>query len=298
MVEKRALGKGLSSLLPIGNKSDNSNKVYFECPIEDVVPNEGQPRKLFDKAAIDELAQSIQEKGIIQPLIVRKLGGGKFELIAGERRLRASLQLGLEKVPVIIKDVDDQESLELALIENIQRRDLNPVEEALAYKELMGRYQYTQDELAKRLGRDRSTIANMLRLLKLPESIRASIISGQLSMGHARALLAIEDREMQAHIADEVIKNGLSVRDIENLVSQHKAIEEKNEAAEVTGVAKVNVAEKVVQINQRYKLVQEELRKNLKTQVEVKSSGKKGKIVVHFYNDDDFNRLYDVLMQS
>src|SRR3989338_4418787 len=195
MQERRALGKGLSSLIPIGSRSEPASKDYLECPIEYIIPNQNQPRKLFDKGALDELAASIEERGILQPLLVRRLGCGKYELIAGERRFRAAQQLHFDKVPVVIKDVESQESLELALIENLQREDLNPIEEALAYKELLNQYQYTQDELAKRLGRDRSTITNMLRLLKLPEGIREHIILGKISMGHARAILGIENHD-------------------------------------------------------------------------------------------------------
>src|SRR3990167_8422378 len=197
MEEKRALGRGLSSLIPLVSRSDSASKNSLEIPLEDVVPGHNQPRKLFDSNAIDELAASIHEKGILQPVIVRRLGGGKYELIAGERRFRAAQRLKLEKIPAVVKDVEPEETLEIALIENLQRRDLNPIEEALAYQDLLEKYQYTQDELAKRLGRDRSSIANTLRLLRLPEGVRAYVISGKISMGHARAILAIEDRELQ-----------------------------------------------------------------------------------------------------
>ena len=293
MEERRALGRGLSSLIPIGIRSEVS-KVYMECPLGDVVPNINQPRKLFDKSAIDELAASIEEKGILQPLIVRALGGGKYELIAGERRYRAAKQLHLEKVPVIIKDVDANETLELALIENIQRQDLNPVEEALAFKELISKYQYTQDELAKRVGKDRSSIANTLRLLKLPEDVRAYIIAGKITMGHARALLAVEDTQLQQKLADEVIKNDLSVREIENWAKKFKEAEEK--AAEKKEKLEVKEVETSISDNHsRYKGLEEALRKALATKVEIKSSGARGKLVIYYSSEDDLNRLFQDL---
>lgn len=292
MQERRALGKGLSSLIPIGNRQDNASRAYLECPIEDIIPNQNQPRKLFDKQAIDELAASIEEKGILQPLIVRRLGGGKYELIAGERRLRAAKKLNLEKIPVIIKEVESEETLELALIENIQREDLNPIEEALAYKELLGKYQYTQDELAKRLGRDRSSVANTLRLLKLPEGIRAYIISGQISMGHARALLGMEDRDVQQKVADEIIKNELSVRDIENWMRRFKERRgQKDKSPESTEGESPSVAPPVSQYNS----LEAQLKDILKTRVKIKSSGDKGKIIINFHSPDELDRLFQII---
>lgn len=225
MSEKKALGKGLESLISMGSKKGSgsgSDREYFECEIENIVPNPNQPRKLFAKEALDELSASILEKGIIQPLLVTPLGGGKFELIAGERRYRASKQAGLSKVPVIVKDADESTRLELALIENIQRQDLNPIEEALAYKELLSKHQYTQDELAKQLGKDRSSIANSLRLLKLPDKIRDYLINDKISMGHARAILSIDHKELQIQVADDIIENNLSVREVEILTKKLK----------------------------------------------------------------------------
>ena len=288
MQERRALGKGLSSLIPIGNRSEGGSKNYFECPIEDIIPNQNQPRKLFDKVSLDELAASIEEKGILQPLIVRRMGGGKYELIAGERRFRAATQIHLEKVPVVVKEVESNEILELALIENLQREDLNPIEEALAYKELIGQYQYTQDELAKRLGKDRSTIANMLRLLKLPEGVRAHIISGQISMGHARAILGVENRELQQTIAGEIIKNELSVREIENWIRRIK-----DEGPEEAAPAIKVVADPV---ENPFRNMEEELRKILKTRVQVKSKGERGKLIVHFHSADELNQIFQTIV--
>lgn len=293
MQERKALGKGLSSLIPLGSRApEQVNRNYFECALNDLVPSQNQPRKLFDKSTLDELAASIEEKGILQPLIVRTLGGGKYEIIAGERRLRAAQSLHLEKIPVIVKEVDDQETLELALIENLQREDLNPVEEALAYKELLSKYQYTQDELAKRIGKDRSSIANTLRLLKLPDGIRGHIISGQISMGHARALLAIEDHDIQKKVAERIIQNDLSVREIEDLVRKLKD-EPTSYPAEISET----VSAPPVMNSSTFGPVEEELKKKLKTKIQIKSSGNKGKILIHFHSLEELNRLIDWMMK-
>lgn len=291
MNERKALGKGLSSLIPLGSKSDNQ-KNLLNCPLDDLIPNPNQPRKLFDKNHIDELAASIEEKGVLQPLLVRPIGGGKYEIIAGERRFRAAKSLGLETVPVVIKDVDEQETLEMALIENLQRQDLNPVEEALAFKELLGKFQYTQDELAKRIGKDRSSIANSLRLLKLPDEIRSNIINGALTMGHARALLGIDIPDIQKKVAQKIITENLSVRDIEDLVRQYKG-----QPSEDDEESSISVEEKnnLVSASADYKPLEEDLKKILKTKVKVKSSGSKGKIILNFSGSDELNRLVEIL---
>lgn len=285
MQERKALGKGLSSLIPMGMRSEAGSKDYFEVKLEDIVPNQNQPRKLFNKTAIDELAASIQEKGLLQPIIVRKLGGGKYEIIAGERRYRAAQQLHLEKIYVIVKEVQAEETLEIALVENLQRQDLNPIEEALAYRELLSKYQYTQDEVAKRIGRDRSSIANTIRLLKLPEKIRGHIISSKISMGHARTLLGIENPELQEKIADAIIDNDLSVREIENWVQKLKQERAAYEPSVGKKVKKPATAERP------YQNIEEELKKGLQTKVQIKGTGKKGRIIIHFHSNEDLNRL-------
>jgi len=294
--ERKALGKGLSSLIPLGAKSDNSKNSQMQIPLSDLVANPNQPRKLFDKSAIDELAASIEEKGILQPILVRPIGGGKYEIIAGERRFRASQSLGLDSVPVIIKDVDEQETLEMALIENLQRQDLNPIEEALAYKELLGKFQYTQDELAKHIGKDRSSIANSLRLLKLPDNIREQIISGALTMGHARALLGIDVPEIQKKVAEKIVGENLSVRDIEDLVRNFKA-------TPVQATDELNVDSDTDEQESsstgggpyNYRPLEEDLKKILKTKVKIKSSGRRGKLILTFVGIDELNRLVDIL---
>lgn len=293
--QKKALGKGLSSLIPMGgNRGDSGGKNYFECPIGDIIPNPNQPRKLFARESIDELAASIEEKGILQPLIVRKIGGGKYEIVAGERRFRAASQLGLEKVAVVVKDIEESEVLELALIENIQRQDLNPVEEALAYKELLTKHQYTQDELAKRLGKDRSTIANSLRLLKLPESIRVHLINNEISMGHARALLAIENKELQTQIAEDIVKNGLSVREVEDLTRKLRDGEITESAArEETQNAATRENE---EMPPRYLSVLTRMKDHLRKHVALKLKNGKGQIVLSFNDEAEFNEIAEKLL--
>jgi len=295
-MDKKVLGKGLGSLIPMGNRGngggDEGQKV-FECPIENVVPNQNQPRKLFNKEAIDELASSIDEKGVLQPLLVRDIGGGKYEIIAGERRYRASQLLQLPKIPVIVKNVEAQESMEIALIENLQREDLNPIEEALGYRDLISKYQYTQDELAKKLGKDRSSIANTLRLLKLTEEIRGHIISGKLSMGHARALLAVDDEEIQKKISDETIAQDLSVRQVEDLIRRYKEEGEKpvNQMIEEGGEHPVSQ-----ETNQNiFKNIEDEMKKILKTKVTIQTNtnGQKGKVVIHFHSREELDGLYE-----
>jgi ParB family chromosome partitioning protein len=222
---RTALGKGLASLIPQAGRQTvpAPSEGYFECPIEDILPARDQPRKLFSKQALDELAASIREKGIIQPLIVRRIEGGKYELIAGERRLKAAKLAGLHHVPVVVSHVVPEQVFEVALIENIQREDLNPIEEALAYRELQDKYRLTQEDISQRVGKDRSSVANCLRLLILPEEIRGDIIEGRLSMGHARALLAVEDDQDKLRIKKRAIEEGLSVREIEHLIKTLKS---------------------------------------------------------------------------
>ncbi len=294
--QKKALGKGLSSLIPMGgNRVENNNRNYFECPINDIIPNPNQPRKLFARESIDELASSIEEKGILQPLIVRKIGGGKYEIVAGERRFRAASQLGLEKVAVVVKDIEESEVLELALIENIQRQDLNPVEEALAYKELLTKHQYTQDELAKRLGKDRSTIANALRLLKLPESIRIHLINNEISMGHARALLAIENKELQTQIAEDIVKNSLSVREVEELTRKLRDGEITETSAREE--AKNPSHKETQETPPRFLSIMARMKDHLRKHVVLKlKGGSKGQIVLSFNDETEFNEIAEKLL--
>lgn len=293
--KKSALGRGLESLIP--TRSDQKQKDYFECPLTDIVTNPEQPRKMFAKSSIDELAASIEEKGILQPLVVRHIGGGKYELIAGERRFRAATQLQMEKVPVIVKDVREDDVLELALIENIQRENLNPVEEAMAYRDLLSKFQYTQEELAKRLGKDRSSIANALRLLKLPDKIRDYLVGNTISMGHARALLGIDDRELQIEIAKDVVDKRLSVRDTEELVNKIK-----NSVSQLPTLDRVQVQhavqETIVESDAFLRELVADLKMALETPVQIKGSKNKGKLVIPYASLEQLNQIAEKLLNA
>ncbi len=280
MTKRRALGKGLSALIPDAEKVEAPAGGYYQCPIELIEPNPLQPRQDFNDAALNELVQSIREKGVITPALVSKTGDG-YRLIAGERRWRAAQKAGLKTIPVIVRDTNDIEALELALIENIQRKDLNPIEEALAYKRLLNDTNTTQEILAKRVGKERSTIANMLRLLNLPMSIQKDLIDSRLSMGHARVLAGVKDAEEQQRLRDQIISKELSVRQTEDLLK--KAVVKKPE--------KKDKSEEEHYIQS----LADGLKRALGTKVEIKRRGKKGQINVYFYSDDELGRLLDLI---
>lgn len=287
MQTNRALGKGLASLIPsAGAKTaPTPSSGYFECLVEDILPSRGQPRKLFAKESLEELAASIREQGIIQPLIVRRVEGGKYELIAGERRLKASKIAGLNQVPVVVAEVVPEKVFELALVENIQREDLNPIEEALAYRELQEKYGITQEEIANRVGKERSSVANSLRLLTLPEEIRGDIIENRLSMGHARALLAIEDDLEKIKIKKRILRDGLSVRDVERLTRE----------AKTNGGRAPAPSGKVTQ-DPQIKFIEQEMTKILGTKVRIKTKGTKGKVEIDFYSHEDLDRIFNAVI--
>ncbi|MBI4378440.1 MAG: ParB/RepB/Spo0J family partition protein, partial [Nitrospinae bacterium] len=217
-MQRRALGKGLKALIP---DVDKSRGEILEIPIEDVRPNRYQPRKMFNDNRLAELVDSIKEKGIVQPIIVQRIDDG-YELIAGERRWRAAQKAGMDKIPALVRVVTGEESLELALIENIQRENLNPLEEARAYQRLANEFQLTQEEISKKVGKDRSSVANYLRLLKLPQEIQDSISNEELTMGHARAILSLPSVKEQIHLKDRIIKRGMSVREVESFINRNK----------------------------------------------------------------------------
>jgi ParB family chromosome partitioning protein len=227
MVKRRALGRGLGALIPSAYATDSApaasdaDAASMSVPLHAIHPNPLQPRHIFTERSIEELAESIRQKGILQPLLVRRVNGGGFELIAGERRLRAAQRLGLEQVPVMVRDADDAELLELALIENIQREDLNPLEEARAYRRLIDEFKLTQENIAQRVGKDRSTVANALRLLQLPREIQADVEQGTLSAGHARALATVGSDAAKVALAREVARRRLNVRDTEKLAKRN-----------------------------------------------------------------------------
>ena len=274
---KAALGKGLDALLPaMGNE-------IVEIEIAKIRPNENQPRKVFRDEALKELAASIKEKGVLQPVIVSRTGDGAFRLIAGERRWRASTIAGLTKIPALIKDVSSQDAIEIALIENIQREELNPIETADAFQRLINDFKLTQEALSARVGKDRATIANYLRILKLPAEIKAFINDGILTLGHAKAVLAIEDRQKQIEAAKKIVGEGLSVRAAEtlcNVPSKAAAKKAKKGAKKLPEVA--DLEDKLIQA--------------LGTKVRIEHKGKKGKIEIEYYSLDELDRLLEILM--
>lgn len=272
---KTALGKGLDALIP--DKGEN----ILQIEVNRILPGKQQPRKVFNETSLKELTASIMEKGVLQPILVSRTGDGSFNLIAGERRWRASVQAGLKKIPAIVKNVDSRDSLEMALIENIQREQLNPIETAEGFNRLMQEFSLTQEELADKVGKERATVANYLRLLKLPVEIKDMIYTGKLSMGHARALLAFEGRISQIEAARKIIRNGLSVREAELMAK--KSIKP----------AKIR-AEKDPQITS----LEERLIRALGTKVHiVQNNKKKGKIEIEYYSLEELNRLLDMLLQ-
>jgi ParB family chromosome partitioning protein len=283
-MEKRpALGKGLSALIPDAPEALKSGPT--EVDVDLISPNEYQPRVRQDDTRLDELAQSIKANGVIQPIVVRKVEGG-YRIIAGERRWRAAQRAGLLRVPVYVKEVaagKDAQLLEMALVENIQREDLNPIDEAAAYEKLSTDFKMTQEEIAAAVGKDRSSVANHLRLLKLPHEVRAEVAGGRLSMGHARALLAVADEAGQRQVAREVIAQNLSVRETETLV---KRLGQPAPAARAAAAGN--------DVNTR--AAEERLRLTLGTRVRIVRRGKGGKIEVDFTNEDELQRLFERMM--
>ncbi|WP_409176470.1 ParB/RepB/Spo0J family partition protein [Brevibacillus fortis] len=275
----RGLGKGLNALIT-SNLIEEGEQVK-EVSINEIRPNPYQPRKEFEQSAIEELAQSIKEHGIIQPLIVRKSIKG-YELVAGERRLRAAKVAGLKEVPVVVKAYTDQQLMEIALIENLQRENLNPLEEAEAYDKLISYHDYTQEQLAQKIGKSRPHVANMLRLLQLPEKIRKMVSAAELSMGHSRALLGVTDKKVQQQLANDVVEKGLSVRQLEELVKQLNVSRETKK--------KKPAKNEPVLIE-----MEERLRSRFGTSVKIKKGSKRGKIEIDFYSQEDLERIIDML---
>jgi ParB family transcriptional regulator, chromosome partitioning protein len=283
-VEKRpALGKGLSALIPdVPEVRPGAGPT--EVDVDLISPNEHQPRRQFEDVRLDELARSIKANGVIQPIVVRKIDGG-YRIIAGERRWRAAQRAGLTRVPVVVKDIPpgkDARVLEIALIENIQREDLNPIDEAAAYEKLTNDFNMTQEAIAAAVGKDRSSVANHLRLLKLPQEVRAEVANGRLSMGHARALLAIGDEGGQRHVAREVIAQNLSVRETEALVKRFGS---------TTPVPRTASAGPDVHT----RAAQDKLRMMLGTRVRIVRKGQGGRIEIDFVSEDELQRLYEQL---
>jgi ParB family chromosome partitioning protein len=265
--------------------ADQREGNYFLCPIEELRPHGQQPRKSFDDERLQELVASIREKGVIQPLVVRRVED-HYQIIAGERRWRAAQKAGLSEIPVTIQNVSEDWALEIALIENIQREDLNPIEEANAYRNLIENFDLSQEDVARRVGKSRSTVTNALRLLRLPETIQQEVLSGQLSMGHARALLSLNGPEDMLEASQQIIKKQLSVRETEALVKKIQAFEGGGEAK-----VKASVASLSAEMEQ----LQDILRKNLGTQVRIRPGGAGGRIEIHYTNSSELQRLLDFM---
>lgn len=274
LVKRKALGKGLGALIQNIEKTGDN---YLICPIDEITPSKVQPRKDFNEEQLKELADSIREKGIIEPLIVRRSENG-YELIAGERRWRAARLAGLKEVPVVVRDATEEESLELAIIENIQRADLNPIEEALAYKSLMERFSLSQDDTAKKVGKERATVANYLRLLKLAPEVKDELQKGAISMGHAKVLLSLDSHASQRELCRKIIQKGLSVRETEEAVKKggHKDKTHHKKAG-------------------HQKSVEDELRAIFGTKVLVKENKGKGRFEIEFYSYEELERILEMM---
>ena len=279
MQQKRVLGRGLSALIPGREPAEPPRGGALEIELGRIDPNPLQPRKYFDEALIEELARSIAEHGVVQPVLVAR-NGERYQLIAGERRLRAAKKAGLDTIPAVVKQgATKSDVLQLAIIENVQRADLNPIEEAVAYRQLHDEFQLTQDEIARRVGKERSTVANSLRLLKLPDSVKQLVAGGQLSMGHARALLAVDDRKKLEALAQRVVRQQLNVRQTELLAAG--------------GPPPKKTKETLKDVFTRD--AEEKLTRSLHTKVEIGRRRRGGTIAIHFTNEDELIRIFEEL---
>ncbi len=279
MNKKFGLGKGLGALLPGSEAAPTTG--LMDVPVRAVVPNPHQPRSNLDPQTLTELAESIREHGLIQPLIVTRTSEDQYTLIAGERRWRAAQLAGLETVPVVIKDAAPQQMLEMALVENVQRADLNPLEEAFAYKQLTEDFGLTQEQIAQRVGKSRVAVANIVRLLKLPEPIKARLNDGLISEGHARALLSITDPVVQQRLLSQIVKNSLSVRQTEELV--RRLLEDHQPAKKARAGRRVSADSRALE---------DRMRRSLGTKVSLFRSKKGGTIVIHFYSEEELDAIY------
>jgi ParB family chromosome partitioning protein len=298
MNKRSGLGRGLGALIPTGGALDvAAGSSLTELPTAAIVPNRFQPREHFDEEALTALTASIREMGILQPILVRPAVDDQYEIIAGERRWRAAKRAGLQHVPCIVRDVEDTAALEHALVENLHRQDLNPLEEAAAYQQLMEDFGLTQELVSQRVGRSRSAVANTLRLFQLPPSIQRMIGDGRLSAGHARALLATPDRDLQEELADEILNRGLSVRETEQLVRERLAPPAEPEAEPEPDPQPVAPAARTPPALREPAVLELEelLSVRLNTRVSVSLSGKRGRVVVEFADLDDLERIYRVI---
>ncbi|GMA63676.1 ParB/RepB/Spo0J family partition protein [Alicyclobacillus fastidiosus] len=279
-MSKRGLGRGLDALIPQLNVSDHDHVVSVD--VRDLRPNPYQPRREFNEEKLHELSRSILEHGIIQPLIVRKSEVRGFDIVAGERRFRAAKLAGLQVVPAVVRELSDVLLMEIALIENLQREDLNPIEIADAYANLIDKCELTQDELAQRVGQSRSHIANMLRLLNLPVAIRDMVSRGNLSMGHARALLSVEDKERQILLANQTVEEEWSVRKLETVIYEPKKQVSRETQKQVLPMA--------------YRRYEEQVQQYLGTAVRIQHGKKRGKIEIEYFSEDDLERIMHLML--
>ena len=294
MAKKTGLGKGLDSLIPVHNNTEKEKAVVEKVVekktdtvlrITEIEPNKGQPRKNFNEDALEELADSIKQFGLIQPLVVQKRDG-YYEIIAGERRWRAAKKAGLNEDPVIIMDYTDEEMMEIALIENLQREDLNPIEEAQAYKKLINDYKLKQDEIAEKVSKSRVAITNSMRLLKLSEKVQDMIVDEMISSGHGRALLALNDKKMQEELANRIFDEKLSVRETEQIVKALNNPKEKKQKEEYSD-------------NFVYEKIENEFKEIIGTNVSIKrKSQDKGKIEIEYYSTEDLERIIDLMKKT
>lgn len=283
-MNKKGLGKGLGALISSAGEEKVDSGV-IEVKINDIEPNTNQPRKYFDTEKLEQLAESIRKHGVVQPIIVRR-ENGTYRIVAGGRRWRGARLAGLTTIPVIEKDLSNKQIMEIALIENIQREDLNPIEEAEAYHRLLNEFNMTQEELSNSIGKSRSAIANTIRLLGLPDKVKEKLIEGRITSGHARALLAIDNRELQEKLCDEIIDKNLTVRQVELLV--------KKKLAELSGSEnKRNKNEKINK--EEYLKIEENLQNIFGTKVKLINNNKKGKIMIEYYSEEELERLIELL---
>lgn len=282
---KKGLGRGLESLIPKKPKKisikEKKDRNIEELDINKIIPNPHQPRQIMNTDLLNELAQSIKEYGVIQPLVVTRNEAGDYEVLAGERRLRASKIAGLKKVPVVMRTASDQQKLEVAIVENVQRENLNPVEEALSYERLINEFNLNQEQIANKVGRSRSAIANILRILSLPDKIQNALSLNKISIGHAKLIMGIKDEAKQLEVFEEIMSSGLTVKDTEKKAKGIK-------------ITKTKLKIKTPLIES----FEESLRQSLGTKVEISSGGKKGKIVINYYSDSELADIVDKISEG
>lgn len=294
MARRSGLGKGLGSLIPTTERLQDSDATLRELPISEIVANTYQPRSHFDEEALVSLSASIRSVGVLQPILVREVGEDSYELIAGERRWRAAKRAGLQTIPAIVRSAEDEGSLEQALVENLHREDLGALEEAAAYQQLIEEFKLTQDQVATRVGKSRSAVANTMRLLQLPTSIQRLLGDGQLSAGHARALLGTPDRAFQEKLAKAIVSEKLTVREVEDRVREHGGIPELQGDQPATGGTKPVTAVRPAPLLE----LEEMLSDHLDTRVSVSMGQRKGRIVIDFSTLEDLERVYRVIVDG